>query len=365
MQPTAAFYQPALTGLRALAAWLVFSYHFKPFSGPRFGTVIPALANENYTGQTIFFVLSGLLIGMQYAPAVAALPRPGWPKGFLRKRFARIYPLYFLLTTAALLLQATQTGGFSWTEYLLNISLLRGFSDKYLLSGLSQGWALTVEACFYLLMPWLILRRPAFGPRWWWLPVLLGCGAVAVLAARLLPLEPGLILGNFGFVWQATIFGRCFELLLGLQLAAWYRSRDNAVSTQKHWPAATLMGVIGLVAVLALLASARHAQLGGYEAYLGTVLHNGLRPIGAALLIWGLLTEKSLLQKLLGTRILQLLGRTAYVFLLIHMGPVHHWLRLHVTTNLLVCFLLLQLLAIAIHFAVEKPLVRQMGYAYR
>ncbi len=347
-----------------MAAWLIFSYHFQPFSGPRFGTLIPALANENYTGQTIFFVLSGLLIGLQYAPAVAALPRPGWPMGFLRKRLVRIYPLYFLLTTAALLLKAHDGGSFSWTEYLLNISLLRGFSDQYLLSGLSQGWALTVEACFYLLMPWLLLRRGSFGPRWQWLPALLAAGVTLVWLARQLPLEPGLVLGDLGFMLQATIFGRCFELLLGLQLAAWFRQRRGAASARR-WAPATLLGLLGLLGVLALLAAVRGSHEAGLQAPLGKLLHNGLRPVAAALLIWGLLTEASPLQWLLATRPMQLLGRTAFAFLLVHMGPVHQWLRLHVTTNLLLCFLLLQLLAIGIHFALEKPLIRRLGYAYR
>lgn len=52
-------YYPALTGLRALAAWLVFVFHFNPFGQ---GSAGWWLAEQFSSGVGLFFVLSGFLI---------------------------------------------------------------------------------------------------------------------------------------------------------------------------------------------------------------------------------------------------------------------------------------------------------------
>ncbi|MGQ7387973.1 acyltransferase family protein, partial [Streptococcus suis] len=56
-------YIPALTGVRAIAAFLVFFHHFNrtDFSYPVFRTL-----NEFHMGVTLFFVLSGFLICLRY-----------------------------------------------------------------------------------------------------------------------------------------------------------------------------------------------------------------------------------------------------------------------------------------------------------
>jgi len=48
------------------------------------------------------------------------------------------------------------------------------------------------------------------------------------------------------------------------------------------------------------------------------VLNNFLIPVPIALLYWGLIREKSLLSRLLSTRLTALLGRSSYSFYLLH-----------------------------------------------
>ena len=51
-------YFPALTGLRAIAAYMVFFHHFNFFS--QFGeSLLSRMVNEFYAGVSVFFVLSG------------------------------------------------------------------------------------------------------------------------------------------------------------------------------------------------------------------------------------------------------------------------------------------------------------------
>ncbi len=91
-------YIPALTGVRALAAYLVFISHYADV----FDTIamphacIRRFFNEFHIGVTIFFVLSGFLIAFRYFDSFQL--NGDWFKQYLKNRVARIYPMYFLLT---------------------------------------------------------------------------------------------------------------------------------------------------------------------------------------------------------------------------------------------------------------------------
>ena len=123
-------YLPALTGLRAVAAWLVFIHHFNPFAsetGFFFG-----LAQQGYTGVSLFFVLSGFLLPYHYYDA--PLTTRAGLSDYFRRRFVRIIPLLFLVVSGTFLLRYF-TGKLPYespaVEYLLNVSLLKGFSDAH------------------------------------------------------------------------------------------------------------------------------------------------------------------------------------------------------------------------------------------
>ena len=53
---------PALTGIRAVAAFMVYIHHRNPFDEVFFGKKIHDFFGEFHVGVTIFFVLSGFLI---------------------------------------------------------------------------------------------------------------------------------------------------------------------------------------------------------------------------------------------------------------------------------------------------------------
>ena len=83
---------PALTGVRALAAFLVFFHHHRTswlIVGPL------ELWWELHVSVTLFFVLSGFVITWRYdrqGPVRESLLRQ-----YFVNRFARIYPLYLAL----------------------------------------------------------------------------------------------------------------------------------------------------------------------------------------------------------------------------------------------------------------------------
>lgn len=85
-----------LTGLRFYAAMWVFLYHFFPVY-----TTIPKIDffEVGYLGVDVFFILSGFILTYVYYNKFfinQVTPTDYW--NFVLKRFAKIYPLHFLLT---------------------------------------------------------------------------------------------------------------------------------------------------------------------------------------------------------------------------------------------------------------------------
>ena len=48
---------PALTGYRAIAAWLIFVYHFMPFDNPKYPDFAKNIVAHFHMGVDMFFVL--------------------------------------------------------------------------------------------------------------------------------------------------------------------------------------------------------------------------------------------------------------------------------------------------------------------
>ncbi len=90
-------YYPALTGIRAVGAFLVFFVHFRPIGTPE---LVGRIATAFYITLSMFFVLSGFAIAHRYQHSVR-LDRQWW-RSYFWHRAARIYPTYLLLNTAAL-----------------------------------------------------------------------------------------------------------------------------------------------------------------------------------------------------------------------------------------------------------------------
>ena len=158
-------FYPGIDGLRALAAFLVLTFHVAERSGLNRADTASWVAD--YTSQfgrlgvSIFFAISGFLL---YRPFVAAhLADEAAPAlgGYFRRRFLRIFPAYWLALVGYLLLASPQLRDSILDHLLLRISLLQGWSETLALSGVSVAWTLTIELTFYLVLPlyaWLVRR---------------------------------------------------------------------------------------------------------------------------------------------------------------------------------------------------------------
>ena len=119
-------YFPQLTGVRAVAAYLVYVYHTNPFSY-EFSPFLNHLVNEFHIGVSIFFVLSGFLITFRYFNL--SIDTKGWFLKYATNRMARVYPMYFIITTVSFLFLVTQAkdGGDSLFVYFMNITFFAWF----------------------------------------------------------------------------------------------------------------------------------------------------------------------------------------------------------------------------------------------
>ena len=315
-----AYFRP-LTGVRAVAALLVFAFHSKAVRLLSEASLLRAL--DLSVGVNVFFVLSGFLITLRYAnsPWQAA----DWRR-YLLNRFARVYPMWFVLSTVAFAwlmyrfgLYATQFG-----YYLLNLSLLKGYSKTWQFTGIAAGWTLTVEESFYLLAPglFLLLRRG-------WRPrnvLVVAMVAILLVGVALTALLHGRFQGFFTdyeelFSW--TLAGHCLEFFTGAGLALYIRRRGAA---PRHGGSFT-WGATGAVVALLLL----HAWVVLWVPQLWWQIRVGffgvLLPLPLAAGFYGLLTERTGLSRLLSTPAAEALGKASYIFYLIHAGPVHNLLR--------------------------------------
>lgn len=329
------------------------------------------LAQQGYIGVSIFFVLSGFLIAMRNFNRVELTSN--WMRRYLQNRFARIYPLYFLLTVFAFIVMlfhpfhtwyewpATADGNDKIVAILLNLTLLRAYFNDFVFVGVPTAWTLTIEETFYLIAPLLLLglRRSV-----WWLyvyPVLLVLiGALLVLVCtHWLPYYG--LMASLTMMLSDTFFGRCVEFLAGMGLAWWVRKHPTGESASKG-ASATIIGSAGiLVCVLLLLALERSLIIDSLLSLCANKLvNNVVLPIPIVALLWGLMQERTWLRRVLESGTAQLLGKSSYAFYLIHLGAIDTIFMQHVTDNVVARLGAYVVLSILLYKWVEHPLQKRL-----
>lgn len=148
----------ALDGIRAIAALLVLVFHVGVETGAALAPgVLGALVATGEMGVPLFFALSGLLL---YRPWVrSALDGTPAPRAglYLRRRALRVLPAYWIVAVAALLLWSREhlDSVQTWVEVLTLTFVFN--TDPWWVGtgpyGLGQMWSLSVEVCFYALLP--------------------------------------------------------------------------------------------------------------------------------------------------------------------------------------------------------------------
>ncbi len=235
----------SLTAVRGLAAAVVFAFHYSELQihandqGP-----LQFIARHGYIGVDLFFVLSGFIMTVRYFREVAN--HTFSPTKYFQRRIARIYPLYFTILALTLLLTHQP-------PHITNLTLTQGFFLDYFSTGVPTAWTLTVEECFYLIFPLMLLtivltRRSAriLLVLIVWTVVFFLLGYILMVWAQQsgVQVEAG-FLGRPGQnpIWpfSYTIFGYVFDFSVGIFVAIPYL---NGIKW-KSWQS-TLLAVIAI-----------------------------------------------------------------------------------------------------------------------
>ena len=382
-QKTVSNYIPALTGVRAMAAYLVFISHYCYLFDDKFPHIVQRFFGEFHIGVSLFFVLSGFLITFRYYNNFNLTT--DWFKQYLKNRVARIYPMYFLLTIGAFVYfwctndqSITKGSAHPFVLMLLNITFLRGFFYQFWDTGIAQGWSLTVEECFYFSAPIIFLIAKRYG-KFYLQPVIITAFAVVMVLIFRNNNWHGFF-GNFTFVLLFTFFGRCFEFFVGVQLARYVLKKGFTRTNKFNF---TYSGFV-LIFVCVLVMAFQPIPAGwaaGLESPIGIITNNYFLCIAVALFYYGLLTESSKFKNFLATPFIEMLGKSSYIFYLIHLGYMYNmirnaanWLNDYVFSlydkwgvdwhspfeydwlNLLYAFIILNIISVTLFKLVEEPL---------
>lgn len=141
--------------LRGILALLVMVYHFSIWEKLFVPDAASALTRNALYGVSLFFIISGFSLTLSYYRKFDRFDTLSL-KDYFYKRFARIYPLYWLVV--ALFLTALLVGGKTFPpieQILLNLSLTFVLFGHY--TGFTAGsWSIGMEIAFYLLLPFAL-----------------------------------------------------------------------------------------------------------------------------------------------------------------------------------------------------------------
>jgi len=352
---------PALTGLRFVAALMVFFSHY-PIAG--FGTIADRVMASGYAGVTFFFVLSGFIITYNYIGKFELNPLQNTP-AYLWARFSRVYPLY-ILTMLFVWLQKDAS-----SPILIYLFAAQAWHpDASVIGGLnSPAWSISVEAFLYLCFPLLIpmfsragVLRP--GPK-------LFLAALTVVAAQLfiagyLTLPPRHDLPftdpDSAHRWLYNFpLSRILDFMLGILAAAYYCKSKQNESHTKLW---SYVCYGSIFAILLLMAS----RANFLSAFSWDASYAGLF---ALLILATAETQSSKLCRLLSTKPVVLLGEASFAFYLIHIIALPLFalnVQRSFAAGLAFEFMFLGLvisMSLGLHLCVEKPCRRWLIGLFR
>lgn len=139
----------ALTGIRGAAAVFVMIYHLQP--RPTSSGLLSNVLNHGYLSVDLFFVLSGFVMAHVYGQSLESGAFRF--RTFLWHRFARIYPLYIIVTLAIVLRDYTKTSqldadGATLASNMVMLQTLGAWSSIN-----APAWSVSAEMVAYLLFP--------------------------------------------------------------------------------------------------------------------------------------------------------------------------------------------------------------------
>ncbi|MGC5030617.1 acyltransferase family protein [Micromonospora sp. DT229] len=340
---------PSLTGLRWVAALLVFGFHagtMRIIAEPDYQAVVGKIFTLGLSGVQFFFILSGFVLVWSARPGDSR-------RGFWRRRFAKIYPNHVLLWVLAMAAALWFADPINPVAALENLFLLQAWDPRpgYFYSVNNVSWSLSCELFFYLCLPLALplVRRAR--------PWLLWAVVIAV-PLLILALWPGQTLVPEQSRWWFT---QVFPLVRSLEF--WMGVAAAELMLRGRWrgpglPLASLIFVVTWVVAAQWIPAEFWAALlsAAYVVLIAAAADADVRgrrsPLRSRPMVW--------------------LGEVSFAFYLVHVFVIMTILRVTGDwgTGLpgwwgpaaVIGFLLLTLgLAALVHRFVEQPMMRRLA----
>ncbi|MEP7045020.1 MAG: acyltransferase [Dokdonella sp.] len=361
---------PALTGLRGFAAFWVLLYHAWVDAVPRAMTIgsgdyaitLTPVFSGGWTGVDIFFTLSAFLLSLPFVSWQLGLAQRPSLVTFWQRRVLRIFPAYYV-QIAVLLILAGAFGVGAWpglAQLLGNLVLWFNFGRSGVTPLNAVTYTLSIEFCFYLLLPLLafLLR-----PRWWIVLVLLAI--VETQLYRHLMFDATADVPHKVVVLE-QLPGRLDQFVFGM-LAAYAYGRAAIAGRLPAARTADALFLLGMAGV-ALMLTLSHLN---YETYwqghwLLFVWH-GVVGAAVALMLFAGAAGSRVARALFDNRPLRYLGLISFGVYLWHY-PLLHWLSAahafdrvpgyHLPWTLPILLVLSCVIASLSYWLIELPLLR-------
>jgi peptidoglycan/LPS O-acetylase OafA/YrhL len=313
-----------LTSIRFFAGMWVVVHHFGKPLIPYGNRFLERLIERGHVGVTMFFVLSGFVLTLNYAERSRVEPR-----AFYFARIARIYPLYLvalLLATPLFILYNSHTTWLDLTsigwQLLLCLFSMQAWFPNQSIAVNPPGWSLSAEAFFYLSFPLLmnqrIVRRMLSKP----MLAILGLWTIGLaITAFFQWMYPGVAVGNhLDSTTEVEIKVLAFnpllrlpEFLIGCATGMLYTQGKVRIGKPALISAISI-GIIGLVVGFTPRGNADNFLSGSLLAPL----------FGAFLLSLACLPSDQ--TGFLSAGWLVFLGEASYGLYILHV-PIHQWLE--------------------------------------
>jgi peptidoglycan/LPS O-acetylase OafA/YrhL len=254
----------------------------------------------------LFFVLSGFLITYRYYEH--AKLSGNWFFNYFTRRFARIYPIYFLILTVVVLLLKNFNTVFLLQNYTLTHYLFFLFPSHGM--AITTSWSLTVEECFYLLAPFIFVLSKRYN---FWLPFI-----ITIILLAIILLTYGKSNTDIFLVFSGSFFGCFLKFYAGVYLALMVLKKEKKGSIYIAGQKRTTIGIAGIALLLLPLVYATNKP-NAIQYMVITLVNNFIMPFVIAVFYYGLICENSLVKRLLSGDVMRLFGRSSYAFYLLHL----------------------------------------------
>lgn len=224
----------SLTGLRFFAAFVVFGYHGTVLLTGDAAEVSSAVFGGGQSGVSFFFILSGFVLAWASSSGNSTAR-------FYWRRFARIYPAYFvsLIVGLGVVLLSNPIGASRiWAPLLMVQAWIP--NPDFVLAINIPAWSLSCEAFFYLIFPLAIalLSRTSRTQK-----LVIAAGLLVLVFGFATVAQVATGINGVGFLpdWFAIFFpvARLPEFLLGAILGLLLKS-NMIPFTVPYWPAVAL-----------------------------------------------------------------------------------------------------------------------------